>query len=71
MTCDEALKKVCLKERRFQDSKHRELQYVHDIMQDDTLTKKEKWVSLVVVGFGKQAASKIVYGGYHDFERAE
>lgn len=71
MEDDESLKNACKRDRQFQDKKHKELQYVHDIMQDETLSKREKWVSLVIRGFGKQAARKVVYGGYHDFERSE
>ena len=68
---DKSLKNACKRDRQFQDTKYKELQYVHDIMQDETLTKEEKWVSLIIKGFGKLAARKVVYGGYHDFERVK
>lgn len=55
-----ALRAACLKERRFQAAKHKELSYVHSILNDATLSRHEKWVSLVAIGFGAARAKEII-----------
>lgn len=54
------LKSQCKRDSKFQDAKHKEHQRSHDILNDATLTRDEKWVALVAIGFGKQRAREMV-----------
>lgn len=58
---DKSLKATCMRERKFQDSKARELAVAHEILTDAELSDDEKYVSLVARGWGKQRAKELVY----------
>lgn len=59
---DKSLKGQCMKDRKFQDTKSRELAVVHEILTNAELNDDEKYVSLVARGFGKQRAKELVWG---------
>ena len=54
------LKSQCKKDRKFQESKEKELKSAHKILHCDDLSRDEKWVALVAIGFGKQRARELV-----------
>lgn len=54
------IKSQCKRDAKFQDAKHKEHQRSHDILNDPDLTRDEKWVALVAIGFGKQRAREMV-----------
>ena len=54
------LKSQCKKSRKFQDSKEKELKIAHQILHCDDLSRDEKWIALVAIGFGKQRARELV-----------
>ena len=60
---EDYLKHQMSQDRRFQDSKHQELSYVHKVLNDESLTQDEKYVCLIQEGkFGTQRAQELVYG---------
>lgn len=54
------LKSQCKRDSKFQDSKKKEFNRSHEILRDPDLTREEKWVALVAIGFGKQRARELV-----------
>lgn len=57
------LKNQCRRDRLFQEKKHKELQLVHTVRADDSLTSDEKVAVLITVGhFGWERAQELVYG---------
>ena len=56
------LKNQCRRDSKFQDSKFKEHKMSHDILHNPDLTRDEKWVALVAIGFGKQRARELVNG---------
>lgn len=59
---DSYIKNQCMRERRFQDSKLRDLAVAHEILTDAELNDEEKVASLIIRGWGKQRAKELVYG---------
>jgi dynactin complex subunit len=52
-----------LKERKFQDAKTKEMQGVHEVLNDDTMSADEKYFTLITTyHFGKIRAQQLVYG---------
>ena len=57
------IKNERMKERKFQDAKTKELQGVHDVLNDDTMSADEKYFTLITTyHFGKIRAQQLVYG---------
>lgn len=57
------LKAACMRERKFQDAKYREMSKVHDVLDNPEYTADEKYIMLTTqLGYGKQRAQELCYG---------
>ena len=65
------LKAQCKRDSKVQDTYEKRYNQVHEILDSTKLSSEEKYVSLVAIGYGKQRAQQLVWGGRHDFSRAK
>lgn len=60
---EQQIKSQCKAERRFQDTKEKQLRLVHDVLHNTDYTEDEKYIILITEGgFGRERAQMLVYG---------
>ena len=63
MTYEEAIKKQCRADRKFQDAKEAEMKLAHEILHSEDIPKDEKYIRLITeCGYGTERAQQLVYG---------